>query len=450
MSTESNINLMIEALGGIDNINAAGHCLTRLRFILKDETIVDDNRIKQIKGVKGIAKKAGQYQVIIGAEVEDWYKIVNEKFNFKEVDYTGKDNVHITDIIFGTMQKTMFPIFGVLAGSGMITALLSILANTHLISVESPTYVFFNTVAGCAMYALPVLVGYSAAKAMDTDPFVGMLIGCILEYPALSSLITGETGASIFGLSIQSYTYSSTVIPVILAVILVKYVERLCKRCVPKVVQYFVTPMVCILIVVPAVYLVLGPIGNTIAGLLGDFFVWLMNTMGTAAMAFMAPFLTFLVAAGMHMALSPIFRALRAEIGFDPIFSPAFLIFNIGVAGTALAHAISSKDETEKGLGISACISGLCGISEPALYGTILIYKKNLIATLVALALSGAVGGLLSLRNYNNTPNSIFGMFGYGFEGTNNLTAAIISSVVAFVLCFVFNYIANKKGKEKN
>lgn len=442
---------LVNAVGGVDNITGVANCMTRVRFNLKDNEKVDNEEVKSISVVKGITQKGGQYQVVIGHEAVDICKAIEEAYALEVKEEEQEEEAKkksFFDTVLDVMSGTMTPLIGIIVGTAMITALLTILTYFHIISAESQTYQFFSTAAGSCFYAFPIFAGFTAANKLKTDRYLGALIGFILIYPSLTNLISQEGGVRLFGIQVQAYSYANTVLPVILSVVLLKYVEKFVRKICPKVVAVFLVPMICLLILLPIIYLVIGPIGIVLTNWIGNAILWLSENVGFLAVGITAAILPLLVSAGMHMAVFSIFLGLIGTLGYDPIYCPTFLCLNIGVAGVALACGLRAPKGEEKSVGFSACVSGLMGISEPALYTYVFTNRRILISTMIALFISGSLAGILGLKDYVMGAKSVLTLITFLDEG-NNLIYAIIVFIVSFVSCFLLTYFFGLGGKRK-
>ena len=431
---------LIEAVGGVDNIAAVGHCMTRLRFTLKDQNKADDVKARQVKGIKGLSKAGGQYQLIIGSgEVENYANALKEIATFENAEYSGIGNVKIGDLIMDTLSGSVAPWLGALMGSLFIQAILSLLTQLKILSGTSGTYQFFNTMAGAMTYFLPVFIGFTAAEKLKTNRYIGALIGAIMIYPAMSTAISEGT-VNIFGLAIKSFGYTGTIIPVLLSCVLLKYVEKLAKKIVPKAVYIFGVTMLELIIVVPLAFLIVGPVGNAITSVVVKFILWVANSVGFLAPAFVSLLLPFMVMAGLHVGLFGIIGVMISSNGFDPVVMPSFMVYNVGVAGTALAYALKNRDQEKKSTGFSSALAGVLGISEPSLFGIVLQDKTCLLGTMIGMFVAGAITGVAGYKVTVPIAQSIFSIpAAAGIPG--NVAAAAISFVAAIVCNFVATYV---------
>ena len=442
---------IINAVGGVENILTLGHCMTRLRFTLKDERKADDEAAKKIKGVKGISKAAGQYQMIIGTgTVDDYFDTIMANYSFGEADYSGVKEADdpglkknpVTSAIsaaLGIVSGSIAPWLGCIMGSLMISAILSLCRSLNIFSSESQTYQFFSLVSGACVYSLPVLIGFSAAEKLQTNKYMGALLGAIMLYPNLMNAVS-EGSVKIFGLSIGNFSYTSTIIPVLLAVWLLKYVEKFAKKICPKVIYIFGVTLIELLIVVPLVYLVVGPIGVFITSAISNFVMFVYNYAGFLAPAVVGAIMPLAVMAGVHLGLFPIAAIMIADAGCDPIIHPALMVYNMAVAGAAFAYGLKAKNEDGRSLGISAGISGVLGISEASLFGVVLPNKKILATTEIAILISGIVTGIVGYKCYVPLSQSIFSIPAAA-HGDFNLMACVISFASALAAGFLVTYL---------
>lgn len=453
---------IIDAVGGEENVKTLGHCMTRLRFTLKNENKADDAAAKSIKVVKGLSKSAGQYQMILGTGVvDDYYDLIDQNYTFGKQDYTGvvetedledgsKGNPLTRAIgkALGILSGSIAPWLGCIMGSLMISAILSLLTSLGLLNAESSTYAFFSTVSGVCVYSLPVLIGFSAAEKLQTNKYMGALLGAIMIYPGLMNAIA-EGSVSLFGLSIQNFSYASTIVPVILAVWVLKYVEKLAKKICPQVIYIFGVTLIELLITVPLVYLIVGPIGAVITNGISSLVLSIYAHAGMLAPAAAGAIMPLAVMAGVHLGLFPIAALMISDVGFDPVIHPALMVYNMSVAGASFAYGLRSKKMDDKSLGISSGISGLLGISEAGLFGVVLPNKRVLATTEIGILISGVITGLVSYKCYVPLSQSVFAIPAAA-HGDFNLIACTISLVSGLAAGFVVTYLFGVESKKES
>ncbi|HIX68555.1 MAG TPA: PTS glucose transporter subunit IIA [Candidatus Anaerostipes excrementavium] len=451
---------IIDAVGGEENVKTLGHCMTRLRFALKNENKADDAAAKSIKVVKGLSKSAGQYQMILGTGVvDDYYDLIDQNYTFGKQDYTGvvetedledgsKGNPLTRAIgkALGILSGSIAPWLGCIMGSLMISAILSLLTSLGLLNAESSTYAFFSTVSGVCVYSLPVLIGFSAAEKLQTNKYMGALLGAIMIYPGLMNAIA-EGSVSLFGLSIQNFSYTSTIVPVILAVWVLKYVEKLAKKICPQVIYIFGVTLIELLITVPLVYLIVGPIGAVITNGISSLVLSIYAHAGMLAPAVAGAIMPLAVMAGVHLGLFPIATLMISDVGFDPVIHPALMVYNMSIAGASFAYGLRSKKMDDKSLGISSGISGLLGISEAGLFGVVLPNKRVLATTEIGILISGVITGLVGYKCYVPLSQSVFAIPAAAHDDFN-LIACTISLVSGLAASFVVTYLFGMKSKK--
>lgn len=393
----------------------------------------------------GLTKSGGQYQVVIGNDVPHVYAAL--------VDNLSDQSVRSTEVKQGPLQTLLAvisgiftPILPVITAAGMIKAVLSLLTVFGVVTADDVNYQILNFIGDAGFYFLPIFLGASAARQFKTNPQLGMLMGAILLHPTFTLMVTTakEAGKSLsfFSLPLTLASYSSTVIPVILAVWFMSYVERFADKVSPKAVKFFLVPMVTTLITAIVTLLVLGPIGAIVGNWLGDFFKWLENFGPWVVPTIVGIFSPFLVMTGTHYGLVSIGINNRMTIGYDTIAQPGMLASNVAQGGAALAIAVKTKDTNKKALASSAGLTAIFGITEPALYGVTLQNKAALIGSMVAGGVGGFFLGILGARNFSGGSPGLLTIAAYIGEDTlkyfyTAIAGLIISVVVSFVVTFI-------------
>jgi beta-glucoside PTS system EIICBA component len=438
---------LVTAVGGADNIVSVVNCQTRVRFVLKDEAEADDDAARAIGAVKGVARRGGQYQVIIGAGVEDVRAAVDRALAQSApsepsaaVPTAQAPRQHWWNRALNVLSGTMVSLIPMLIGIGVILSVLAILNVAGVLATTDGTYVFFDGIARAGLYFLPVFVGYSAATRLNATPILGALVGASLLMPTLVGAISAKGGLHVFGVVLSNFNYASTVIPAFLGVVLLAYVERLVRRVIPRVLAAFLVPTISIVVAVTATYFILGPLGSLITTGLAQGTQALQAVAGPVAVGVIAALLPFLVMTGMHVGLSAVMLTLIASLGFDPLLLPAFLAYNMAVAGASLAMGLRSKSVEGRQVGFTAGVSALLGITEPGLFGVLLIQRRVLILTSAASLVAGLVCGFLGYHAYALIGQSLLSLPTSVDKGTN-LISAVIVLVLAIGLSFVLNLL---------
>lgn len=445
---------VVKNLGTKENIVSTTHCVTRLRFTVLDKTRVKADEIKKIEGVAGFVDAGGQIQVIIGSKVEEAYKAVIEEIGvenssnqYKEDNTKKSDKNKPLSKALDFFISCFTPIIPAIAGCGMIKVLLTILSNYHLLSNESSTFKLLSIMGDSVYYFLPFFVAYTAAKKLNTSIFSAMVLAGIILHPNFGTLgAEGVQSVSLLGLSVKIVNYSAQALPIILAVWAMSYIERFADKVSPSMVKIFLKPMITILITGTLLLTVFGPLG----AILGDIFAkfnQIMNQWGWIAVGINAAIFPLLVLTGMHNALIPLIITMFMTQGFDTILIPSGLASNIAQAGAAFAVALKSKNLNTKSTGMSATVSALCGITEPALYGINLRFKKPLYAAVAGAGIAGCFAGIFKLTAYNFVGPSLLSLPIFIGKG-GNLIIPFATALVAFGATFAITWALGFKETE--
>lgn len=441
---------ILEDVGGKENISHMTHCMTRLRLNLKDESLAKDDEIKRLKGISGIAKAGGQYQIIIGPEVTSLYdamterlpefgKNLNNRIEIKEkVSLTPKN---ILNQIMGALAGCMTPLIPILLCSGFSKAIVAIIGPTalNLVSDKSNIYILFSFVGDAGFYFLPIFAGYTAAKKFKTSPILGMLLGSIMVHPTLLKMVADGGKFDVYGIPVALQNYTSSVIPIILSVWIMSYVERFFKDKTPATLKVFGVPFGTLLVMLPLTLCLFGPAGALIGNYVGNGLIALHNVAGPLAVAVVAAIFGLLVMTGMHPVLFAFLFVSFPEIGYDAFIIPAMIISAYAGAGVAIACIIKIKDKEKKSLVMGYLLTWfLGGVGEPMLYGLNIPFKTPLYASIASGFIGGLVGGLLGLKAYIlNTANGIYGLAGFLGGPTSNLVVLAISLIVSVIAGFI-------------
>ena len=458
--------IIIQNVGGKSNVVSLTHCITRLRFKLKDESKANTEVLKATDGIVTVLQSGGQYQIVIGNHVPDVYAVVNQIGGFggegAAVDSGEREKMTLIDIISGIFS----PLLGVLAATGMVKGLLA-LASFCGMSETSGTYIILYSVADGFFYFMPIFLGYMAAMKFGMNKFVGMAIGAALVYPNIVDLTSLEPIGTIFaGTAFETniYTkflgipvllpgggYASSVIPVILSVFVGAKIEKLWKKIIPDVVKNFLVPMCTLLVIIPLTFLVVGPIASLAASAIGWVTSGAYSLSPIIAGLIVGGLWQVLVIFGLHWGLVPIMMNNISILGYDAVMSPYFTA-TFAQTAVIVAILIKTKDKNIRSLAVPAAISGTFGVTEPAIYGISLPKKKPFIISCIASAIGGAVIGALNVKCYIFGALGIFAFPSYIDKATNDLSSmygALIGVVVAIVIAFVLTMITYKDEEKK-
>lgn len=452
-------------VGGKENVSSVVHCITRLRFKLKDESKANTEVLKNMDDVVTVMKSGGQYQVVIGNHVPDVYKAVLEVSGLQAqapVDEDGeKQKASFIDII----SSIFTPVLGVLAATGMIKGFNALFIAMGWLESTSGTYQILNAIGDSLFYFFPIFLGYTAIKKFGGSPFIGMAIGGSLVYPTLSGLTAGEPLYTLFagtmfespiyitflGVPVILMSYASSVIPIILSAYFAAVVEKRLRKMIPDVVKAFLVPLFTLLIVVPLTFIIIGPISTWAGNLLGMATLFIYNLSPIIAGVFVGGLWQVMVIFGLHWGLVPIAINNISTMGADPILATT-LAASFAQIGAVLAVYVKTKQQKLKTLSIPAFISGIFGVTEPAIYGITLPLKKPFIISCIAAGIGGGIIGAVGTNLYMIGGLGIFvipAMISPTEGVTFALWGALISFVIAFALGFVLTYLFGM-GKGKN
>lgn len=443
----STAKAVLKLVGGESNVSHLEHCSTRLRFTIADAGKVDKDGLKATSGVMGVVSSGNQCQVIIGNDVIEVYDELLKLGKFeggKEASADGgKKNfaAMALDMMVGIFQ----PLVPAIAGAGILKALLTILTTFGILTADDVVYKVFYYVADAALYYLPILVAVTTATKLNVNRLVAVSIVGAMIYPNTAALLGTEGGAVFLGLTLQNVGYTGQVFPAILTVVFMAVIERFFNKISPKAIRVFFVPLMCFAVTFPVSLLILGPLGYNIGALLTTAILALYNSLGWLAVALVAAILPFMISLGMHKALVPYAVASISDPGFDMLYLPASLAHNISEGGACLAVALKTKDDELRSTAISAGISGLFGITEPALYGVTLQHKKVMMSVCASSFIGGLFIGLTKIKAFAAVGPGIASMPMYiDSENGMNFIYAVIGFVISVALSFIFTLVLFK------
>lgn len=432
---------ILEKVGGKENIEFLVHCMTRLRFNFKDQSLVKQKEIEEIPGVLGTMVQNGQFQIIIGETVPDVYEelckiagIAQEAAIDENLDEKPEKKKIGFGIFFEVISGIFAPVVTAFAGAGVLKGLLTLFANYGWIATDTGIYLILNAAADSVFYFLPFILAVTAAKKFKTNEIMAMCIAGIYMYPTV--LNGAGTTASFLGFNFPLLRYSSTVLPIIISVWLMSYVYKFLSKHVPSFLRVVLVPIGTLLVIAPISLIIVGPIGSYIGTLLGSFFKMLFETapwLGGLIAGLTRPLVVFV---GAHMMITPILINNIETLGYDMI-GPVFCVATMATAGMCFGAFLKAKKENNKTAMFSSFISAFIGITEPALYGVAFRYKKPLYALMIGGGVAGALVALLGGKAVSFAMPSIISLPVYA--GT--IPAMLVGLAVAFVLTAVLTYV---------
>lgn len=429
---------IIENIGGKENVKDLSHCVTRLRFHLYDESKANDRKIEDLSDVLTVMHSAGQYQIVIGNTVGDVYDAVMAQLDSKskvksQPANIEKKKISIKDLLIDLITAIFMPSIGVLCASGMIKGLNAILQNVGLYSVNSGMYTFINAMGDAIFYFFPIFLGYNTAKKFKISPFIGMLIGAILCYPA----INGKP-LNLLGLH-MNVSYTSTVLPVILTTALAVPVYNFFKKIIPEAIGSFLTPMLVIMISVTVGYIIIGPIANTISQGISKVMLAIYHVSPIIAGLIFGALWQVMVVFGVHMAFIALAIVNMSQGISDPILSlQVFVAF--AQAAVVFAIFLKTHDKKLKEISLPAFISAIFGVTEPAIYGITLPRIKMFLISCLGGALSGAYAAFAGLQYHMMAGLGVFEIPAL-FPKTGSINYVLIQSIIATLIAVIPSFV---------
>ncbi|MGY3835740.1 beta-glucoside-specific PTS transporter subunit IIABC [Bacillus atrophaeus] len=392
---------ILQLVGGEENVQSVIHCMTRLRFNLHDNAKADRSRLEQMDGVMGTNISGEQFQIIIGNNVPKVYKALLENSGLSEENTKGASGQkkNVLSALFDVVSGVFTPILPAIAGAGMIKGLLALAVTFGWMEETSQAHTILTAIGDGAFYFLPVLLAVSAARKFGSNPYVAAAIAGAILHPDLTALLGSGKSISFIGLPVTAATYSSTVIPILLAIWMTSYVEKWIDRVTPSSLKLIVVPTLTLVIVVPVTLMTVGPLGAILGDYLSVGVNYLFDHAGIVAMFLLAGTFSLIIMTGMHYALVPIMINNIAQNGHDYIL-PAMFLANMGQAGASFAVFLKSKNKKFKSLAFTTSITALMGITEPAMYGVNMRLKRPFAAALIGGAAGGAFYGVTGVASY--------------------------------------------------
>ncbi|HEM4872980.1 TPA: PTS glucose transporter subunit IIA [Streptococcus suis] len=432
---------ILGAVGGEKNVLRATHCVTRLRLELKDENIVSDERVKSISGVIGIMKKNGQYQIILGNDVANYYKEFTAlgKFDSDSVQQLKKANVleQVIEYIAGSMT----PLIPAMLGGGMIKVLVIVLPMLGLLKADSQSISFLAFFGDAPYHFMPIFLAYSASQKLKVTPALAMSVAGILLHPNFVQMVSSGDPLHFLGAPVTPASYGSSVIPILIMVWLMKYIEAVFNKVTPAVTKSFLQPTLVLLVSGFIALVLVGPLGVIVGEGLSQLVEQMHGVAGWLTLAVLGAIMPFIVMTGMHWAFAPIFLAASIATP-DVLILPAMLGSNLAQGAASIAVAFKSKNSNTKQIAFSAGFSALfAGVTEPALYGVTLKYKKPLYAAMIGGGLAGLFVGLTGVKAYLFAVPSLIALpqFIYS-EAASNITNAMIAAAISIIVTFILAY----------
>lgn len=440
---------IIKNVGGEENVNSLAHCVTRLRFKLKDEKKVNVEALRQLNGVLKVMIAAGQYQVVIGTEVGDvfdtilkLYKINGEgKVVEEQEDEAEEKKQSILNKLIDTISGIFLPFMSAFTGAGLLKGFLILFTTLGWLDKSTTTYTILYSAADSVFFFMPIFLGYCAGKKFGAKPFISMAIAGAMCYPSITALAGSETPVTFFQIPVQMITYTSSVLPILVAAFVQAKLEKVLYKVIPKVVQNIFIPVLDLVILVPLSFIVIGPITNVAGNSLAAIIQGMLEFCPLIAGFIMAATWPIMIIFGMHWAFMPIVMNNYAVLGYDYIL-PLTVGANFGIAAACIAVFLKTKNNELKQVSGSASISALIGgVTEPAVYGVLLKYKKPFMLVCLINGIGGAICAVAGTTRTAQVSVSILTIPAiYAMSGIYAIIAIMVSFIGSFLIVYLFGY----------
>lgn len=461
MELEKSAKQIVDALGGAENIENLTNCMTRLRFNLRDDAKADLEALKKIEGVRGTAVQGGALQVIIGTDVDRFYKEISAKYlksegqgapvQKDEARGEGKKK-NVLSAALDLFSASFSPLIPAIMGAGFIAIILALLKQFGILAETSTTYILLNNISNCVYYFFPVLIAYSLAGRLKVNQTFAIVVACFLLYPDFANMFTtaSEAGTAVtfFTVPVMQVTYSKQIIPIFFSVLLQKYVEKYIMKYTPKVIRTMVGSGLVLIVTVFLTITVLGPAGAKLTELFNAAVYWIVDTCGWVAVPIMAFLNPFFLGTGLGTANFPIMLMSYVNNGYEALILPAALAGNAVQAGAGFAIALKTKNKELRSVSTECGITALMGITEPIIFSVHYRLKKTFVTVMVASGIAAILPGVTRVACYA-LANGILSLPAYLPGGVMNLVWACVTFVESLIIGFVAIWITGFKDPEE-
>lgn len=455
MKFENEAKEIVRLIGGESNINSLVHCATRLRFELKDGSKFKKEDLEKLSYVLKVLISGGQYQVVIGPNVDNYYDAILATTKIqgnKQSETMDTEKVKISDRILKVISGAFSPLIPLMAGSGMIKALLTLFTTIGVMSDTGSTYLILSAAGNACFYFMPVFLGITISKQLKANAFVGGAIGAALLEPNFMGLIDSVDAVSFLGIPVTPINYSATIFPIFIAILVYAYLDKGLRKITPQSLQYFLVPMICLMLMVPFTVIAFGPVGTTIGNYVSDFVMWLFSLSGTLAGIVLGATYPFLTMLGLHWGFTPITLQNLDLVGGD-IIEGVCVCAVWAQMGIALGAYLKAKKHSKlKSIAGPTFITGFfAGVTEPILYSIVMEYKRLMIVVAIGGACGGAIAGTLGVTMDAYVFHNIFSALVMSYSPIwAYAIAVIVSLIVATALTYVWglNGLDAEKAKD--
>lgn len=452
---------IIEYVGGVENITFVTHCMTRLRFNLKDVKKAGKSDLENLKGVLGVVYSGGQYMVILGKNLLPVYEIITKKFDIQSGELVNENLDDLSEkepltmksagnAVLGYVSSAVTPLVpGLIAGGMLKVALLLIVTFIDSSFAATSTYTLLSGIADAPFYFMPIIIAYGAATKLGATPVYAMAAAASLLHSNYLGLVAGGESFTLFGIGIRAIPYGSSLLPALLIALAAYYAEKFLNKIIPGIFKSVFVGMGTIFIAGSLGFLILGPLGNMLGEFIASFFMFLSGTVGPVAVGLLAAVLPWLVMTGMHTAIAPFMTQLLTNPGYDAMIRPAFILHNMAEGGAVLGVAVRTKDKAYRSECISIAIGCIvAGVTEPAIYGINLKHRKPMIGVMAGGFAGGIIAGIMGAKAYVMGYSNILALPIFQDTVTAIVVGIIVSIAVACIVTIVLGIDSKTKNKE--
>jgi PTS system beta-glucosides-specific IIC component len=444
---------IMEKIGGIQNVETVTHCVTRIRFILKDVSKADTAALETTENILGVVYGSGQYQVILGPNLFPVFDYIVTHYKLETEDVVNEH--HTEDVPAGKkgasywlgkvtqfLSASLTPFITVLYGAGMLKVVLSLVTFFVPEAASNSTYTMFNFMASTPFYFMPIFIAYGSAKTLKANPAFAISMAAMLLYPDFVALVGGDKAMTMFGIPVILVKYSNTLLPAILSSLLLAKLEKFFYQVIPSVLRSVFAPLCTLAVALPIVTVVLAPLGTIVGNYIVGLFVWIYQMTGGIAIGLLAAVWPFIVMGGMNMLFVAPMTELLAKVGYDNFFRPTWILHNMAEGGACIGVALKTKNKQLKSDALSAAVGAIVsGVSEPAIYGINLRLKKPLYAVVIGGFAGGCTAGLMGARAYSLGYSSILAIPIF----MDTMLAIVVAIAVTLVVSIAATYIMGFK-----
>lgn len=443
MKFENEAKEIVGLVGGEANVASLVHCATRLRFELKDGSKFQKEKLEKLSYVLKVLVSGGQYQVVIGPNVDAYYDAIFAVAKIEGGDNTtlqSTEKVKLSDKILKVISGAFSPLIPLMAGSGMIKALLTLFTTIGVMSDSSSTYLILSAAGNACFYFMPVFLGITISKQLKANAFVGGAIGAALLEPNFTGLLSAEGAVNFLGIPVTPIDYQATIFPIFIAILVYAYLDKSLRKVTPQSLQYFLVPMVCLMIMVPFTVILFGPVGTTIGNYVSSFVMWLFSISGTLAGIVLGAAYPFLTMLGLHWGFTPITLQNLDQFGGD-IIEGVCVCAVWAQMGIALGSYLKAQKNSKlKSIAGPTFITGFfAGVTEPILYSIVMEYKRLMVVVAISGACGGAIAGTLGVTMDAYVFHNIFSAAVMSYSPIWAYAIAVLTSLaVATILTYTW------------